>query len=197
MKKMSAALAVFGVLAFAPVAAQAATTYTADKAHTQVTFVIRHMMSQVRGSFADFSATIVKDDTNPAASSVDFRIQAASIDTGNEARDNDLRSDNFFSVAKFPELVFKSSKVEKISDSEYQVTGELSMHGVTKVLTLPVAFLGEMKGIDGKPRAGFSVTTKLNRKDFGINWNKVLDNGSFLLSDDVTVEISIEAKLSS
>ncbi len=197
MKRISAVVAFATTLAFAPLAAPAATTYVADKPHTQVTFVIRHMMSQVRGSFGDFSATIVKDDANPAASSVDFRIQAASINTGNPSRDEDLRSDNFFAVGKFAEITFKSSKIEKVSDSEFNVTGELTMHGVTKVLTLPVTFLGEMKGMDGKPRAGYSVTTKLNRKDFGINWNRLLDNGSMLLSDDVTVEISIEAKQSS
>jgi polyisoprenoid-binding protein YceI len=198
MKKMSAALAVLGVLAFSPVAAQAATTtFTADKAHTQVSFVVRHMMSQVRGSFGDFSATIVRDDANPAASSVEFRIQAASIDTGNENRDKHLRTEDFFFVEKHPEIIFKSTKVEKVSDSEYRVTGDFTMRGVTKVMTIPVTFLGEMKGMDGKVLAGYSVTTKLDRKEFGINWNKALDNGGFVLSDEVTVEIAIEAKQSS
>lgn len=193
MKKMSVVLAVLGALAFAPLSAQAATTFTTDKAHTQVSFVVRHLMSQVRGSFGDFTATIVRDDVNPAASSVDFKIQATSVNTANEKRDNHLRSEDFFFVEKFSEITFKSSKVEKVSDSAYNVTGALTMRGVTKVMTLPVTFLGEMKEKDGKIRAGYSITTKLNRKEFGINWNNALDNGGFVLSDDVTVEISIEA----
>jgi len=200
MKKIpavAAAVAILSTLAFAPLAAQAATTFTSDKAHTQVTFVVRHMMSQVRGSFGDFNATIVKDDANLAASSVDFKIQAASVTTANETRDKHLRSEDFFSVEKFPEITFKSSRIEKISDTEYAVTGALFMRGVTKVMTLPVTFLGEMKGMDGKALAGYSITTKLNRKEFGFNWNKTLDTGGLLLSDDVTVEISIEAKQTS
>lgn len=188
------ALAFLATLAFAPGAAEAASTYTADKAHTQVGFAVRHMMSQVRGSFGDFSMTIVKDDANLAASSVDFKIQATSIDTANENRDKHLRSEDFFFVEKFPEITFKSTKIEKVSDTEYKATGEFTMRGVTKVLTLPVTYLGEMKGMDGKPLAGYSVTTKLNRKEFGINWNKALDTGGLLLSDEVTVEINIEAK---
>lgn len=190
-------LAVLATAAVATSAAQAATTFAADRAHTSVGFSVRHMVTQVRGSFGDFSMTIVKDDANPAASSVDFKIQATSVDTGNEMRDKHLRSDDFFAVEKFPEITFKSTKVEKVSDSDYQVTGEFTMRGVTKVMTLPVKFLGEIKGMDGKPVAGFSVTTTLNRKDFGVNWNKTLDSGGLLLADEVTVEINVEAKQSS
>ncbi len=202
MKKPSAArsavvaLVALVAFAFAP-AARAANTFTADKAHTSVGFSVRHMMSQVRGSFGDFSMTIVKDDANPAGSSVDFKIQAASVTTANEMRDKHLRSEDFFFVEKFPEITFKSTKIEKVSDTEYRATGEFTMRGVTKVLTLPVTYLGEMKGMDGKSLIGFSVTTKLDRKEFGFNWNKALDNGGLLLSDEVTIEINIEAKQSS
>ena len=192
-----AALAALATIAFAPGAAQAANTYTADKAHTSVGFAVRHMMSQVRGSFGDFSMTIVKDDANPAGSSVDFKIQATSVTTANEMRDKHLRSEDFFFVEKFPEITFKSTKIEKVSETEYKATGAFTMRGVTKVLTLPVTFLGEMKGMDGKSLVGFSVTTKLDRKEFGFNWNKALDNGGLLLSDEVTIEINIEAKQSS
>ena len=206
MKKPSAAsrtirtvvaLAALATIAFAPGAAQAANTYTADKAHTSVGFAVRHMMSQVRGTFGDFSMTIVKDDANPAGSSVDFKIQATSVTTANEMRDKHLRSEDFFFVEKFPEITFKSTKIEKVSETEYKATGAFTMRGVTKVLTLPVTFLGEMKGMDGKSLVGFSVTTKLDRKEFGFNWNKALDNGGLLLSDEVTIEINIEAKQSS
>ncbi len=200
MKKIPAlalSLAVLATVAFQPVAAQAATTFAADKAHTQVSFVVRHMMSQVRGSFGEFSGTIVRDDANLAASTVEFTIQAKSIDTANEMRDKHLQAEDFFFVEKFPEITFKSTKVEKVSDTELKVTGDFTMRGVTKVITLPVTLLGEMKGKDGKATAGFSVTTKLDRKEFGINWNRALDNGGVLLSDEVTVEISMEAKQSS
>jgi polyisoprenoid-binding protein YceI len=195
--RLAATLTVLATAAIASSAALAATTFTADRAHTSVGFSVRHMVSPVRGSFGDFAMTIVKDDANPSASSVDFKIQATSVDTGNEMRDKHLRSEDFFAVEKFPEITFKSSKVEKVSDSEYKVTGEFTMRGVTKVVTLPVTFLGEMKGMDGKPVAGFSVTTTINRKDFGVSWNKTLDAGGLLLSDEVTVEISVEAKQSS
>lgn len=191
------AIVALAALTFAAGAAQAATTYSADKAHTNVSFTVRHMMSQVRGSFSDFSMTIVKDDANPAGSSVDFKIQATSVTTANEMRDKHLRSEDFFFVEKFPEITFKSTKIEKVSDTEYKATGSFTMRGVTKVLTLPVTYLGEMKGMDGKSLVGFSVTTKLDRKEFGFNWNKALDNGGLLLSDEVTIEINIEAKQSS
>ena len=138
-----AALAALATIAFAPGAAQAANTYTADKAHTSVGFAVRHMMSQVRGTFGDFSMTIVKDDANPAGSSVDFKIQATSVTTANEMRDKHLRSEDFFFVEKFPEITFKSTKIEKVSETEYKATGAFTMRGVTKVLTLPVTFLGE------------------------------------------------------
>lgn len=217
MKKLSAvaataaALAViagFAGFAVSPVAAQTAAvvapatastaiTYAADKAHAHVGFTVRHMMSQVRGSFGDFSATIVKDDANLAASSVDFKIQATSIDTANENRDKHLRSEDFFFVEKFPEITFKSSRVEKVSDTEYKVTGDFTMRGVTKVMTLPVILLGEMKTKEGKSVVGFSVNTKLDRKEFGINWNRALDAGGMLLSDEVAVEITMEAKQTS
>ena len=197
LNRACAALAFLATLAYAPGAAEAASTYTADRAHTSVSFAVRHMMSQVRGSFTDFSMTIVKDDANLAGSSVDFKIQATSVNTASEMRDKHLRSEDFFFVEKFPEITFKSSKVEKASDSENKGTGDFTMRGVTKVLTLPVTYLGEMKGMDGKSLVGFSVTTKLNRKEFGFNWNKALDNGGLLLSDEVTVEINIEAKQSS
>jgi polyisoprenoid-binding protein YceI len=177
--------------------AAAATTYAIDRNHSDVSFQIRHMVSQVRGVYNDFSGTIVRDVTNPAASSVEFTIQAASIDTGVENRNNHLRSADFFDVEKFPTITFKSKKVEKVSDTEYRVTGDFTMHGVTKELALPVQFDGEVREAEGKMRAGFSTSTTLNRKDFGIVWNKTLDGGGVLLADEVKISISIAAKQSS
>ena len=192
-------IATAGFVLAAAIATLAATpagaaTYTIDKNHTDVSFQIRHMVSQVRGEFRDFSGTIVKDDANPAANSVEFTIQATSVETGADARDNDLRGENFFDVAKFPTITFKSSKVEKVSDTLYKVTGDFTMHGVTKVMTLDVSFDGEIKEANGKSRVGFSTSTVINRKDFGIVWNKALDGGGYLLSDEVKVSLSVAAK---
>jgi polyisoprenoid-binding protein YceI len=179
-------------LAAAPLAA--APTYAVDPAHSDVSFRIRHMMSKVRGTFREFSGTIVRDDQDLSKASVVFRIQAATIDTRNANRDEDLRSEDFFDVAKFPEIVFESTAVERVSDDEYRVTGRFTMHGVTKLLSLPVRFDGEMKDARGRSRVGYSLSTTLDRKEFGITWNQALDGGGFLLSDEVEVEITIEAK---
>jgi polyisoprenoid-binding protein YceI len=168
-------------------------TFKSDPAHSEVGFVVRHFVSKVRGRFRDFSAVIVKDDQDPSRSSVEFTIQVASIDTGVEKRDNHLRSADFFDAANYPQITFRSTRVEKVSDSEYRVTGDLTMRGVTKVVTLPVTYAGEMPDGFGGVRAGFSTTTTLNRQDFGIKWNKQLDTGGYMLSDEVEVEIDLEA----
>src|SRR5262249_3020100 len=123
---------------------------------------------------------------------VEFTIKAASIDTSNENRDKDLRSANFFDVEKFPEITFKSSKVKSAGKDRYDVTGTLNLHGVAKEVTLPVQFLGYGKDPWGNDRAGFSTDVTLNRKDFGIVWNKNLDSGGLLLGDEVWVSINLE-----
>ena len=192
--RLLAAAAVALAVALGSAPAHAAATYVVDLAHSDVSFQIRHLMSKVRGGFNEFSGTIVRDDENLANASVEFRIVATSIDTRNESRDKHLRSEDFFDVAKFPEIAFKSTKVEKVSDNQYRVTGQFSMHGVTKELVLPVSFEGEIKDPRGAVRAGFSVATRINRKDFGMEWNRALDSGGYLLSDEVVVEVSIEAK---
>lgn len=183
------------VAAAAIVAASAfADTYIIDKAHSEANFQVRHLVSRVSGKFDDFSGTINVDRDKPAASSVEFTIKTASIDTGNDNRDKDLKGANFFEVEKFPEISFKSSSIKPSGKKDvYDVTGTFTMHGVTKTLTIPVEFLGFIKDPWGGERAGFALHTTLNRKDYGINWNKVLDNGGTLLSDDVDVTVNIEA----
>jgi len=172
----------------------AADTFVVDRAHSEASFQVRHLVSRVGGKFDDFSGTISVDRGEPSASSVEFTIKSASIDTGNEDRDKDLRSANFFEVDKFPEISFKSTTVKPSGAKDtYDVTGTFTMHGVTKTVTLPVEFLGFIKDPWGGERAGFSTHIVLNRKDYGINWNKVLDNGGTLLSDDVDVTVNIEA----
>ena len=190
MKRFSFAAALLLTAASVLAAPQ---TYVVDRAHSEADFSIRHMMSKVSGKFDDFSGAINVDRANPAASSVEFTIKAASINTGNEGRDKDLRSANFFDVEKHPEIHFKSVSVAPSKTKNlYEVTGDLTMHGVTKRVALPVEFLGFQKDPWGNERAGFAVDTTLNRKDYGINWNKALDNGGVLLGDDVKVSINLE-----
>ena len=169
-----------------------AETYAIDKGHSSVEFRIRHFASKVSGRFGDFEGAIQADPAKPDASSVTFTIKAASIDTNNGHRDDDLRSPNFFDAAKFPEISFKSSKMTSTGKDQYAVTGTLTMHGVSKEVTLPVTYLGSAKDPWGNERASFELNTKLNRKDWGIDWNKTLDSGGLMLSDDVDVTIDLE-----
>lgn len=172
-----------------------AETFVVDKAHSEATFQVRHMMSKVSGKFDDFSGKINIDRAKPSASSVEFNIKAASADTGNADRDNHLRTAEFFDVARCPELTFKSTSIAATKKKDvYDVTGDLTMRCVTKHITIPVEFNGFGKDPWGNERAGFSLTTKVNRKDYGINWNKALDNGGFLVGDDVTINVNIEAQ---
>ena len=185
----------FAALMAAAVAATAgaADTYTFDKVHSDVGFQIRHLVSKVRGRFTDYEGTILVDKAKPEASSVELKIKAASIDTGNENRDKDLRSPNFFEVEKYPEITFKSTKITPKGGDRYDVTGTLTMHGVSKEVTLPVAFLGFVSAGRMGDRAGFETSITLNRKDYGIVWNRPLDVGGTILGDDVLISINVEA----
>jgi polyisoprenoid-binding protein YceI len=182
----------FAQTAAPAVAAPTTETWTVDKAHSMATFKVRHLMANVSGNFRDFDANINLDRANPANSTVDFTIQATSIDTGNPNRDEHLRSPDFFEVAKFPAISFKSTSVKAKSKTDFDVTGDLTMHGVTKRVTLPVSFLGFGKDPRGNEKAGFDIDTTVNRKDFGIVWNRAVDEGGVLLGDDVKVSISLE-----
>ena len=191
MNRKLFAAAVLSTLATLPLQAE---TYTIDPGHSEVSFQIRHMVSNVRGRFNDFAGAVNMDPKNPAASSVEFHIKAASIDTNVADRDKHLRSADFFDVEKFPEITFKSKSVKATGKNQYAVTGTLTMHGVSKDITLPVTFGGEAKDPWGGTRAGFETGATLNRKDYGIVWNKAIDNGGVLLGDDVKVEINLETK---
>ncbi len=188
------------ILALLAAAAQPALgdtgTFTFDKAHSLVGFRIRHFVSKVEGRFKDFDGTIWIDRANPSASKVELTIQTASIDTANENRDKDLRSDNFFDTAKYPTITFKSTKIEPKGKDAYDVTGELTMHGVTRTITVPVKHGGflKIKGRSGMTeKTGFEINFPLNRKDFGIVWNRPLETGGFMLSDEVDINVQVEA----
>ncbi|HEV7425599.1 MAG TPA: YceI family protein [Thermoanaerobaculia bacterium] len=172
-----------------------AETFVVDKPHSEATFQVRHMMSKVSGKFKDFSGRINVDRAKPTASTVEFNIKTASVDTGDADRDKHLQTADFFDASKNPEITFKSTSIAATKKKDlYDVTGDLTMRGVTKRVTIPVEFNGFGKDPWGNERAGFSLTTTVNRKDYGINWNKALDNGGVLVGDDVTINVNLEAQ---
>jgi polyisoprenoid-binding protein YceI len=165
--------------------------YKVDADHSGVNFKIRHFVSTVSGRFRDFDGVIRYDKQSPAASSVEFTVKAASIDTASNDRDEDLRSKNFFEVAKYPTLTFTSTRVVPKDADTLEVTGNLTMHGVTREITFPVQLLGTVS-VPGSEKAGFEASFTVNRKEFGINWNNILDSGP-VLGDEVRVTIEVEA----
>lgn len=179
--------------AAASAAAAPAETWTVDKAHTQVGFEVRHFFTKVHGRFDDFSGAITGDLASPQSASVAFTIKTASINTNEPKRDAHLKSADFFDVEKLPEITFKSTSIKPTGKDQFDVTGSLTMHGVTKEVTLQAALLGTAKDPWGGTRAGLEITTTLDRKQFGIVWNKVLDAGATMLGDDVKVTIDVEA----
>jgi polyisoprenoid-binding protein YceI len=186
MRKLALALTL-GALSVLPV--QAADVYSIDPVHSDASFSIRHFVSNVRGRFNDFSGTVNLDPAKMTSSSVTFTIKASSIDTGNEGRDKHLRTADFFDVEKFPEITFKSTSIAAAGKDQYSVTGDFTMHGVTKRITLPVTFLGNAKDSKGNEKAGFETSATLNRNDYGISY----DPKGLVLGEDVKVSVSIEA----
>ena len=165
--------------------------YKVDADHSGVGFSIRHFVSRVSGKFRDFDGVIRYDRENPVASSVQFTVKAASIDTTNNDRDEHLRSKDFFEVAKYPTLTFTSTRVVPKDSNTLEVTGNLTMHGVTREVTFPVELLGTVKTPGGE-KAGFEASFTVNRKEFGIDWNNILDSGP-VLGDEVKISIEVEA----
>ena len=178
--------------ALAAGSARAAEVYTVDKVHSQAAFTVRHLVTKVGGRFTDFAGTVRIDRETPEASSVELTIQASSIDTANDDRDKHLRSEDFFHVEKYPQITFRSTRIEPKGGDLYHVTGTFTMRGVSEEITLPVRFFGFVKDPWGNEKAGFGTEYTLNRKDYGIVWNKALDAGGFILGDEVEVEISLQ-----
>jgi polyisoprenoid-binding protein YceI len=171
----------------------AADTYVFDKAHSTIGFQIRHLFSNVTGKFDDFTGTIQFDETNPEQSSVEVNIKTASIDTGVKMRDDDLRSAEFFDAAKYPETTFKSKSVKSTGKNTFDVTGDLTMHGVTKEVVLKVELIGKGAGMkEGSILSGWDVTTALKRSEYGLAWSKVIE-GTQVVGDDVKIELHVEA----
>jgi polyisoprenoid-binding protein YceI len=168
-------------------------TFAIDKSHSEVTFQVRHLVTRVRGRFTDFSGTVQFDEARPELSSVDFSINAASIDTGAADRDAHLRSDDFFAAETHPVVTFKTSRVTKKGAEQFDIEGSLTIRGIAKQLTLPVTFLGTAIDPWGNARVGFEGEVTVNRKDFGLNWNAALEAGGFLVGDDVKISVSLQA----
>jgi polyisoprenoid-binding protein YceI len=174
--------------------AQLTGTYTLDPAHTRIGFVARHaMVTRVRGSFNDFEGTAVIDGDEPEKSSATVRIAAASIDTRNEQRDTHLRSNDFLDMATYPEITFGSTSVRRTGDAEFEVTGDLTVKGVTRPVTIPLTFEGAATDPYGNLRVGFEGAVTINRKDWGVTWNAALETGGVLVSDKVTLEFEVSA----
>jgi len=174
-------------------AAIGADKYKFDKAHSHIGFKVSHMViSKVNGNFNGFEGTLMLNDSDLTKSSVNVKIDAATIDTDNDDRDKHLRSDEFFNAAKYPEITFNSTKIEKADDG-YILYGDLTMAGVTKKVEIPFEFNGKLKDPWGNDRVGFSGRTKVNRQDYGISWNKVLDTGGLTVGNEVTIELEVEA----
>jgi len=193
MNRLARLAALFALAAPATVAAQAPATvptWKIDVAHSEVTFRIRHFMTRVSGTFTDWSGSIQADPANWGGGAVNVTINTASIDTRQERRDADLRSERFFNADSFPTITFVSRSVAQVGDS-LTITGDLTMRGVTKPVVLKGAALGVLEG--ERPRAGFEVVTTLNRLDYGVSWNRMLEGGGAMLGDDVEVRINVEA----
>lgn len=166
--------------------------YVVDPVHSRIGFVARHaMVTKVRGSFTEFEGKIHLDEQNPSASSAWVVIKVHSIDTKNADRDAHLRSNDFFSMDEFPEITFVSTAVEKVSDEEFKLTGDLTVRGVTKPTTIDLAYQGSAKDPYGNLRAGFEGSAQVNRKDFGVSFNAPLETGGVLVGDEVALEFDV------
>jgi polyisoprenoid-binding protein YceI len=197
------ALALFSALAALPVSAQstqatpapapaAQSEWTIDNAHTHVGFSVGHMVfSEVEGEFRTFQGKVWLDEKDPSKSHVEFTADIASINTNNEDRDKHLRSPDFFDAAKFPKLTFKSTKISKAGKG-YKLKGELTIHGVTKEVTLDATLSDSVQNPWGKLVRAAKISGKIKREDFGLTWNKTLDKGGVLVGSEVTIDVKLE-----
>jgi polyisoprenoid-binding protein YceI len=180
--------------ASAPALTELTGTYTLDPAHSRIGFVARHaMVTKVRGSFDEFAGTAVLDGANPANSRVEVTIDAASIDTRNAQRDEHLRSNDFLAMQEYPKITFASTGVRQAGETTFEVTGDLTIKGVTNEITIPFEFEGSAKDPFGNQRVGFEGSVTINRRDYGVTWNAALEGGGVLVSDKVTLEFEISA----
>ena len=178
----------------APALTELTGTYTLDPAHSRIGFVARHaMVTKVRGAFNEFEGTATLDGANPASSRAQVTINAASIDTRNAQRDEHLRSNDFLAMADYPQITFTSTGARQVDDTTFELTGDLTIKGVTNPVTIPFTFEGAAKDPFGNQRVGFEGSVTINRKDYGITWNAALETGGVLVSEKVTLEFEVSA----
>jgi polyisoprenoid-binding protein YceI len=178
----------------APAAAAAGpNTWTIDTSHTQAGFAVKHMMvSTVRGSFGKTEGTITWDGKDVSSIKADATIDATTITTNNEKRDTHLKSADFFDVAKFPTITFKSKRAEAAGAGKFKLIGDLTLRGVTKEVTLDVEGPSQQLVAQGRARVGATATTKINRQDYGVSWSRALDGGGVVVSDEVVITLELE-----
>lgn len=190
--KTLAKLAAIAVIFVAGYSAQAG-EWVQDAAHTTIGFSARHLIiTTVGGKFKDFSINVKSDKTDFSDAKIEVRIKAASISTENDMRDNHLRSDDFFAAAEFPEIVFVGTKMQNLGDNKYKVTGNLTIRGITKLVTLDAEFGGLVKDPGGNTKAGFSLTGSINRFDFGLKWNKAIEAGGMVVGENIKLLCEVE-----
>lgn len=168
--------------------------YTIDPAHSQIGFTARHMMvTKVRGAFNEFAGRIHLDAARPSGSSAEITIQVASVDTRNAQRDGHLLGSDFFAIDQYPEIAFRSTAVERTGEDEVRVTGDLTVRGVTRPVAVDLTFTGAAVDLQGTLRVGFEGAARISRKEWGMNFNVALDAGGVLISDEVRLELEIQA----
>lgn len=190
---IAAVVLAFAVSAINVSIAAAADKFMIDKSHSSVEFAVSHMVvSKVKGNFDDFTGTILYDQADVTKSSIDVNIKTASINTRDEKRDDHLRNPDFFDAESFPEITFKSNRVEKSKDG-FVAIGDLTMRGVTKEVSMPFSVAGVIADPWGNTRMGASATLTIDRQDYDVSFSKKLDNGGLVVGDNVDIEIEIEA----
>jgi polyisoprenoid-binding protein YceI len=169
-------------------------TWKIDAQHSGVHFSVRHMVvSKVRGHFSKFEGDITYDEARPESSTVNVTIDASSIDTHVQQRDDHLRSPDFFDVEKWPDIRFESTQIEEVEENAYMVSGNLTIRDITKFVTIPIELIGVQTDAFGALRAGFEGSRRINRRDFGLEWNMPLDAGGVLVSEKISLEFEISA----
>jgi polyisoprenoid-binding protein YceI len=168
--------------------------YDVDKSHSFIGFTVRHMtVASVRGEFKEYAAELTVDESDLANSSIEVTIEAASIDTDNQQRDDHLRSADFLEVGTYPQIVFESKEIEPAGDGEYRAIGDLTIHGVTREVVLDLEVAGPIQDPYGNLRVGVEGETTINRQDFEVKWSKVMDTGGLVVGDDVKIRFALEA----
>lgn len=182
------------VLAMLTISATAQTTkWSFDKTHSKVQFDVAHLViSEVTGQFKEYDGIVLSDKPDFSDAKIDFSIDVKSISTDDEKRDAHLQSPDFFDVAKYPKITFKSKSMKKTGSNQYKLAGDMTMHGITKEITLDVQFNGTKNDPWGNTKAGFKVTGKINRFDFGLKYNSPLDGGGVMIGEEVTITCKME-----